>query len=147
MEYHQVTVGIQRQSNTIKLFQAANSLGVEFVEGSQMHWTHLAAIQERVEAFLAQVEHVYVSIDLDGFAAHLAPGVSAPTAFGYNTGLVNSLLGQLLHSGKVVSCDIAELNPEYDRDQQTARLAASLVYSMATEVATANAFHKRNALF
>jgi formiminoglutamase len=38
------------------------------------------------------------------------------------------LYRDLFASGKVIAADIAELNPQYDIDHRTARLAAALVY-------------------
>ena len=40
------------------------------------------------------------------------------------------LIDHIFASQKVISCDIAELNPEYDIDNRTAKLAAALVYNV-----------------
>jgi len=40
------------------------------------------------------------------------------------------LLRHIILSGKVASVDIAEVNPAYDIDNRTARLAAALIFDM-----------------
>jgi formiminoglutamase len=69
-----------------------------------------------------------MSICLDVFSAAVAPGVSASQPLGVMPWDIISFVRQLASSGKVVSCDIAELSPRYDVDHQTAKLAAILIY-------------------
>jgi formiminoglutamase len=71
-----------------------------------------------------------VSFDLDAVNQSEAPGVSAPNAAGFNRAvwLEAAYLAGL--SAAVTSADIVELNPRYDRDGQTARLAALTVWSL-----------------
>ena len=65
---------------------------------------------------------------MDVFSSSIAPGVSAPQACGLQTWHVIPLLRLIAQSGKVLSFDIAELAPPYDRDKQTASLAARLLW-------------------
>ena len=44
---------------------------------------------------------------------------------------VETLIGQILASGRLVAADIAELNPGLDRDGLTAKVAARLMARMA----------------
>lgn len=70
---------------------------------------------------------VYVSIDLDAVPAAFAPGVSAPATVGITP---EELLWAAHFVGarpNVCLMDIAELNPRYDVDNRTARLAALLI--------------------
>ena len=62
-----------------------------------------------------------------GFSSAYAPGVSAPSSLGMEPLFVLELLKHIFKSNKIVSCDIAELNPTYDIDGITASLAARLV--------------------
>lgn len=90
----------------------------------------------RDEVNAATIEHVYatlpesslVSLDFDVMDQAFAPGVSAPCS----EGLVPSHLKQLAFlAGKhpnVRSFDLVEVNPHYDRDGQTARLAAWAIW-------------------
>jgi formiminoglutamase len=64
---------------------------------------------------------------MDGFSSAYAPGVSAPSPLGFAPSFVYEALAFLFQSKKVISCDIAELNPDFDVDDSTAGLAARLV--------------------
>ena len=64
---------------------------------------------------------------MDGFSSAYAPGVSAPSTLGLTPNFVYEALAFLFQSKKVISCDIAELNPDFDIDKRTADLAAKLV--------------------
>ena len=74
------------------------------------------------------VDWLYVSICLDVLPAAVAPGVSAPAGFGMPLAVLESLLKYLKQSGKVRYTDIVELNPKFDIDQRTAKVAARLVW-------------------
>ena len=49
---------------------------------------------------------------------------------GYSPDIVVTSLQKIISSKKVISMDIAEMNPKYDRDNQTAKLAASLIHQV-----------------
>jgi formiminoglutamase len=70
----------------------------------------------------------FVSFDMDAVDQAFAPGVSAPCIGGFG---VPEWLGFAFEAGRhpaVRSCDVVELNPNLDRDSQTARLAALTVW-------------------
>ena len=69
-----------------------------------------------------------VSFDLDAVSQAEAPGVSAPTADGLPVRLWLEAAFQAGRSPSVTSADIVELNPQFDVDGQTARLAALTVW-------------------
>jgi formiminoglutamase len=69
-----------------------------------------------------------VSFDLDAVSEAEAPGVSAPNAAGLSSDLWIEAAYQAGRSAAVSSVDIVELNPQVDRDGQTARLAAVTVW-------------------
>jgi formiminoglutamase len=76
-----------------------------------------------------------VSFDLDAVDQSCAPGVSAPSTGGLT---IDEWLTAARMSGRgpnVHSCDIVELNPAFDRDGQTARLAALTVWHILRGVA------------
>ena len=68
-----------------------------------------------------------MTIDLDGFSSAYAPEVSAPSPLGFTPYFVFKLLLFLFETKKVISCDIAELNPTFDNDGVTSILAAKIV--------------------
>ena len=118
-------VGIQRHANTKELFKTAEEMGVDYALHADCIDSNL--VENRILSFVEQNDFIYISIDMDGFSSAFAPGVSAPSPFGLHPDFVCRLLSSVLATRKVVAFDIAEMNPEYDLDGQTASLAARLV--------------------
>lgn len=69
-----------------------------------------------------------VSFDMDAVDAAWAPGVSAPAAGGLDPGLWLHAAYRAGRSPHVRSMDLVEVNPRYDLDGRTARLAALTVW-------------------
>lgn len=72
--------------------------------------------------------HLMVTFDLDAVDQAFAPGVSAPCVNGLHPDLWLTAAYLAGRHEKVTSFDISEMNPEYDRDSQTARLAALTIW-------------------
>ncbi len=122
-------IGIQQQSNTRELFQVAKDLNVNYAinydcESSKIE---LESLQQRLLPFIERNDYLYITIDMDGFSSAYAPGVSAPSPLGFTPYFIFKLLTFLFSTDKVISFDIAELNPDLDRDNLTALLAAKIV--------------------
>ena len=84
--------------------------------------------------FIEDVDYLYTTIDLDGFSSAYAPGVSASSPMGFSPDIVLKSLKIILESGKLLGLDVVELNPNFDVDDQTAKLAASLVHYVIHKV-------------
>jgi len=69
-----------------------------------------------------------VSFDIDAVDSSYAPGVSAPAVNGISPYLWLFAARLAGESGRVVSFDIVEVNPEFDLDNRTARLAAVTIW-------------------
>lgn len=123
-ELNYAVVGISEANNTRTLFDTAHELDVKYLLDEDCSAERTAAF---VEAFLATVDVVYLTIDLDVLPAAVAPGVSAPAAYGVPLPVIVSVCRQLVASGKLFHCDVAELNPEFDIDSRTAKVAARLI--------------------
>jgi formiminoglutamase len=119
-------IGIQQQSNPTELFEIAAKKNVSYVSNFDCE-TFSEDLKSNLNTFIKKVDYVYITIDMDGFSSAYAPGVSAPSALGLSPSFVYKILAFLFQSKKVISCDIAELNPDYDVDDSTASLAARLV--------------------
>ena len=130
-------LGVSRFANTAALFDRARVLGVRWVEDGDCREECFPALRGEIEALLARVDHLYLTVCLDVFPAAAAPGVSAPSALGVAPALVERLLDAVTASGKLRVADVAELNPRHDIDGRTARLAARLVARIAEGVAQA----------
>lgn len=135
-------IGIQRQSNTKELFDIAKNDNINFAINYDCESSkeELNALQERLQPIIDSCDHLYVTIDMDGFSSAYAPGVSAPSPLGFTPYFVFKMLHFLFDSHKVISCDIAELNPTLDRDNLTANLAAKLVDFIVMKLAEKNEF-------
>jgi formiminoglutamase len=119
-------IGIQQQSNPKELFEIAAQKRVSYISNFDCE-TFSKDLKSNLNAFIKEVDYLYITIDMDGFSSAYAPGVSAPSSLGFTPGFVYKVLGFLFQSKKVISCDIAELNPDFDMDDSTASLAARLV--------------------
>ncbi len=122
--------GVSRYSNTHALFARAHKLGVVFVPDEQMQ-----SAQQALAAFVSEVDHVYLTFCLDVLPAAIAPGVSAPAVRGIALDIVEPLIDLVIDSRKLRLADIAEMNPRFDIDHQTAAVAARIVARIANGVA------------
>jgi formiminoglutamase len=76
-----------------------------------------------------------VSFDIDAVDQAQAPGVSAPATGGMPAELWLEAAYQAGRCPRVVSCDVVEMNPAFDRDGQTARLAALTIWQVLRGIA------------
>ncbi|MDW7694262.1 formimidoylglutamase [Flammeovirgaceae bacterium SG7u.111] len=120
-------LGIQPQANDPDLFAYAHSKGHEYLTEEECKIANWKAVNERLEKFATGVEFLYLTIDLDGFSSAYAPGVSAPSPVGLEPNFARKVIEALQKTEKLISTDIVELNPLFDQDLATARLAAWLV--------------------
>lgn len=126
-DFNYCCIGIQRSANTRKLFETAEENRVLIIERNSMA---IKQAQTLVRDYIDAVDYLYLTVDLDGFDVSLCPGVSAPTVNGFSYQELLPYLNLITKSNKLISMDIAELNPRYDRDQQTAKMAAYLTYEV-----------------
>ena len=78
---------------------------------------------------------VMVTMDMDAVKQSEAPGVSAPNSTGLEKDLWLELAFEFGRNERVSSFDLCEVNPVYDRDNQTVRLAALTVWNFLLGVA------------
>ena len=79
----------------------------------------------------------FVSFDIDSCAEAYAPAVSAPSADGFTPRQAVEAAFLAGQNEAVRLFEVVELNPLYDRDNQTARLAATIITAYLTGVASA----------
>ncbi len=82
---------------------------------------------------------VLATFDLDVLDQESAPGVSAPNPQGISKSVWLTLARSAGRSAAVRSLDIVELNPRFDRDDQTARLAALTLWQFTRGLAERSA--------
>jgi formiminoglutamase len=103
-------------------------------KGGIVHWA--AETQNRLEAvFRAECRRlaggngsVYVTLDSDVVCQADAPGVSAPNPLGLPGQAVAACAAAAGVCPAVTSFDLVEINPSFDRDGQSTRWAASVIW-------------------
>ena len=136
--FNYLVIGLSPTSNTQALYDFAKQHDVAWIEDVECSVSNMATIEKTLTTFLDKIDALYVTLCMDVFPAHIAPGVSAPAALGVEPIVVIQLLRQLksLCREKNVTwllSDIAELNSKYDIDQRTAKLAARLVHEISSQ--------------
>ena len=126
-DFRYAVVGISEPNNTRALFGTAERLGVEYLLDEDCSGERVGAF---VAQFLDSVDVLYLTIDLDVLPASVAPGVSAPAAYGVPLPVISAVCRQVADSGKLLHFDVAELNPGFDVDGRTAKVAARLVNTL-----------------
>ncbi|MCF6324668.1 MAG: formimidoylglutamase [Gammaproteobacteria bacterium] len=132
--FNYMVLGINPLANTTTLFEFASSQNVTWRYDTDCTHDQLPSITQQLDNFCQQIDELYFTICLDVFAPHSAPGVSAPSTIGIEPQFALQLIEIIKqrctqhHVAWRVS-DIAEMNPIYDIDQRTARLAARLIES------------------
>lgn len=125
---HSMHIGIQRNSNTLKLFDVAHQFEMKYILAEEIFFENLPSIYERLNEFLLEIDVLYITICMDVFNASVAPGVSATAYNGiFADAAFMHIYKHLLKNIKLKALDVAEVNPTYDIQDRTARLAASLV--------------------
>ncbi|NIF03880.1 formimidoylglutamase [Chryseobacterium sp. Tr-659] len=121
-------IGIQRNSNTLKLFDTAHQYGMKYILSDELFFENLSSVYQRIDELLDSVDYAYLTICMDVFNASIAPGVSASAYNGIfaDTAFMH-FYRHILKNKKLIALDVAEVNPAYDIQDRTARLAACLV--------------------
>ncbi|MGC4129495.1 MAG: formimidoylglutamase [Bergeyella sp.] len=127
-EIHSLHIGIQRNSNTLKLFDTAHQYGMKYILADEIFFENLPNIYQKIDLLSDEVDVLYLTICMDVFNAAIAPGVSAAAYNGiFADAAFMHFFRHILKNEKLVALDVAEVNPAYDIQERTARLAASLV--------------------
>jgi len=125
--FHYCCIGVSRLSNTAALFDRADDLGVQIISDEDCNHKKWKKLASQITHFIEQVDIIYLTIDMDCMPASVVPGVSAPAAYGINLGFVERAVKLIMDSGKVKIADIAEINPTYDIDNRSCKVAARLL--------------------
>ncbi len=123
-DFRYAVVGISEPNNTRALFNTAEKLGVRYLLDEDCS---AERVRDFVDGFIADIDVLYLTIDLDVLPAAVAPGVSAPAAYGVPLQVISAVCRQVVRSGKLLHLDVAELNPGFDIDGRTAKVAARLI--------------------
>lgn len=104
--------------------------GVAVHTMSQIDEHGIGTVARMVLDRFSHLEHIHVSLDLDGLDPTIAPGVGTPIPGGLTYREAHLLLEILANSHKVRSLDIVEVNPILDTENKTAQVAVELAASL-----------------
>lgn len=125
--FHYLCLGIQKSSNPKSLFSTAKKLEASTILSEDLTPNNWKIIEKGIVKFIDSVDKIYLSIDMDGFSSAYSPGVSAPSPMGFTPEIAFKIFELISKSKKIISFDVVELNPTYDLDNLTAKLAARCV--------------------
>lgn len=87
------------------------------------------AMEEALDG-VGEDTHLHVSFDVDFLDPSIAPGVGTTVKGGPTYREAQLVMEMIADTGRLGSLDIVELNPAFDRHNQTAELAVDLVESL-----------------
>ena len=130
--------GLQRAANAAAHLQFLDGHGARTVFWEDLPDAERVAAAALTDALAGLAVHhagLSLSVDLDAFPQSCAPGVSAPGVVGVAPGAVLRAAARLGGLPCVSQLGIYELNPRFDVDGATARLAARIAWSYLTGLA------------
>ena len=123
-----MVLGISQGGNTQGLFDYAKEKHVQYVYADELLNQVSPPIKDMIEHFIHDHDIIMFTGCMDVVDSAFAPGVSAPAVLGIYPHTVFELAKRIIPSEKVASISIAEMNPQYDLDNRTAKLVANLVH-------------------
>ncbi len=126
-EFDYLCLGINKSSNTAKLFETAKKLKVKHFSAAEVN-EKAKSVKDELKSFIDRNERIYITVCLDAFDSAFAPGVSAPAVAGILPHKFLPIFKDLISSKKVIALDIVELSPKFDMDGRTAKLAANIIF-------------------
>lgn len=126
--FNYLCIGVSRASNTKALLDTANELNVKIIWDTECTEGNIANLNNQVNAFLADLDVVYLTIDLDALPFAEMFAVSAPSTLGVRTQIYLTLAETIISSNKLKAVDLVEYNPSLDRDMLCAKTAARIAW-------------------
>ncbi len=103
--------------------------GVTAITMAEIDRSGIAAAMERAIQVASKGRGIHVSVDMDAIDPNEAPGVGTPVPGGLTYREAQLAMEMMAASGRVVSIEIAEVNPVLDQGNRTAQLAVELIAS------------------
>lgn len=119
-----VQIGIRGVGSSQKEdFDDARAYGSKIVSPRQLR---KMGIEEALKD-MPDGEKYYVTFDIDGLDASVAPGAGSPSPGGLYYDEVSDILEAVSKKGDVIGFDLVEVNPLYDPTGVTSQIAARLI--------------------
>ncbi|WP_266079244.1 formimidoylglutamase [Haladaptatus caseinilyticus] len=119
-------VGARHFETSTEYASFVREKGGEIVTAEEVGEDSVSAIDTPLDS-MADVDTIFVSVDLDVLDAVFAPGVSAPTPGGISTRELFRMLRLAASDDRVVGFEIVECSPSLDRDGLTAKAGARAI--------------------
>jgi arginase len=107
-----------------------HEVGIDIYDMRYIDEIGIKAAMEEALAGVDEDTHLHVSFDVDFLDPSIAPGVGTTVRGGPNYREAQLVMEMIADTGRVGSLDIVELNPAFDKRNQTAKLAVELVESL-----------------
>ncbi len=117
-------LGYQAHSNSAQHAGYLAALGVRCISSQQLKQAGIRAVLS--ELLASHPTAIFWGLDMDVTAA--APGVSAPNALGLSAWELCELADMAGSDPRSRMLEITEVNPQFDQDDQTSRLAAIIIW-------------------
>lgn len=118
--------GIQSHCNAQTLWEYAESKQIHIVPFETIRTENrVERFRQEIEALASKSDIIALSVDLDCVSQAFAPGVSAPQAEGFTSDELIEMCEIAGQHPQVQALGIFELNPLFDIEERTARLAAT----------------------
>lgn len=128
--FNYLCIGASLAANTGSLLETAKQLGIQIIWDTECHSHGLASLLAKVKDFIAPVDVVYLTVDLDVLPLASMFAVSAPAPYGVELGLLIEIAELIKQSGKLTAADFVEFNPALDRDGLCAKVAARFAWQL-----------------
>lgn len=133
--FRYLCLGVQRRGNTVDLLKTAKQLGASYLYARDIIHGPLTDTLSAINDYISKQDNIYLTLCSDVIASAYAPGVSASQPLGLHPELVLTLIKRVIHSGKLVAFDVAEVSPRFDQDNVTANLACTYIFALVNELA------------
>ncbi|WP_397608371.1 arginase [Silanimonas sp.] len=129
-----ITPDVVRQIGIRSVDEGEKKLVKEYgLDIYDMRYIDEVGMKRAMDEALAGIDadtHVHVSFDVDFLDPGIAPGVGTTVPGGPNYREAQLVMEMIADTGRMGSLDIVELNPAFDKQNKTARLAVDLVESL-----------------
>lgn len=106
------------------------SIGLRVFTMSELDERGMAdVIKEAIEIASKDTAGIHVTLDMDFIDPHVAPGVGTPERGGATYRESHLAMEKISDSGRVLSVEVAEVNPLYDTENRTAQLGVEMILS------------------
>lgn len=120
---------IQKQSNGKEVCEYAQKKKIRTRWWDELRsGSAVSEFEKELKKLKKSCDKIILSVDLDAFAQAYTPGVSAPQSEGLSAREGIAIVEIAAADPHVISLGVFELNPLFDADSKTARLAATLVW-------------------